>query len=280
MDVHLTDQRIVVTGGSGFLGQHVVAHLTRLGCRQLFVPRRPLFDLTQPADVARLILQQRPDVVLHLAGQAKTGFYPNLIMGAHLIDACLRGGVRKFVQVGRPGNPAHEALFAMVAAYREQHGFGGVNLLLNELYGPGDDFGPATAAVIPALIRMCSEGREQGNRAIEVLKREKSPEPLFVRDAARAVELAAGLDSAECVQASSGRMIDWTRLPAIIARMTGFQGKVRLMGQVGNLPAAGKVTNLPNLPGFEPARSLEDGLEQTIAWYGNMTGRRHYAAAA
>ena len=146
--------------------------------------RRPDFDLTEPANAARLIRQQRPDLVVHLAVQAgveprSDALYQNLIMGGHLIEACYRGEVGKFVQVGRAGHLAHESLFMLVEGYQFRHGFGGVNLRLDDLYGPGDDFGPKTSSIIPALILKCSEGRDRGHKAVESSARDTRPNPDF-----------------------------------------------------------------------------------------------------
>jgi GDP-L-fucose synthase len=285
---HLADKRIVVTGGSGFLGQHVVARLGEIGCRHVFVPRRPQFDLTQSADVSRLIRQQRPDVVLHLAWQSQAGsLYQNLVMGAHLIEACRRDSVGKFVQVGwRRGreNAAPRMLSALTEAYRHEHDFHGVTLVMDDLYGPGDDFGLESSSIIPCLIRACIEGRRHADRVVEVAGRQDRPqtlwpEPLYVRDAARAVELAASEEGAGTVHIATERMTNWTRLSTMIASKIGFQGEIRLT-DLGHSQAQDEAITGKKLSEFHASTALTDGLDETIAWYENMTGRAHYTAAA
>src|SRR5260370_42618611 len=188
--IDLRTRRIIVTGGAGFLGQHVVARLRALGCEHVFVPRRVQFDLTKEDHIWRMLMEQRPDVVLHLAAQVGgiganqknpgTFLYNNLIMGAELIEACRRFGVEKFLQIGTicsypkftpvpfkesdlwngypeetnaPYGLAKKLLIVQLEANRTQFNFNGHNLLLVNLYGPGDNFDLETSHVIPALIR-------------------------------------------------------------------------------------------------------------------------------
>ncbi|HZT82811.1 MAG TPA: NAD-dependent epimerase/dehydratase family protein, partial [Gemmataceae bacterium] len=225
----LRSKRVVVTGGSGFLGQHVVARLRRAGCADVFVPRSADFDLTREADIHRLLERLRPQVVIHLAARvggiganrAQPGsfLYANLIMGAQLIEASRKAGVEKFVQVGTicsypkftpvpfkesdlwngypeetnaPYGLAKKLLIVQLQAYRQQYGFNGVNVLLVNLYGPGDNFDLETSHVIPALIRKCVEAKERGERVLPVWGTGRpTREFLYVEDAARAIHLAA-----------------------------------------------------------------------------------------
>ena len=259
------------------------------------MPRCADFDLTSAAHVARLVRQQRPDVVVHLAGQSGAGsLYNNLTMGAHLIEACHRAGVRKFVQVGRPGNFSHATLFAIAQEYQQNAGFCGLNLVIDDLYGPGDDFGAQTDRLIPCLIRKCLEACQRGDKVVAAapvrIVRPEQPvreddaqeelmghEPLFVRDAARAIELAvASLETARPVHVGTGRLTAWPRLGSAIAHKIGFAGEIR------DLPAPPEpdVLGWKRLPGFQAATTLSDGLDATIAWYLNLVGPRQYAVAA
>ena len=262
----LQASRIVVTGGSGFLGKHLVARLRQAGCNHVFVPRSADFDLTHEADVSRLFAQQRPEVVIHLAAlvggiganRANPGtfLYKNLVMGAQLIEHSRLTGVARFVMVGTicsypkftpvpfkesdlwngypeetnaPYGLAKKLLIVQLQAYRDQFGFNGVNILPVNLYGPGDNFDLETSHVIPALVRKCLEARDRGDRVLTVWGTgSPTREFLYVEDAARAIQLAAErLDTADPVNIGSGQEIRIADLVALIARKTGFQGEVR-----------------------------------------------------
>jgi len=262
----LQTKKILVTGGAGFLGQHVLARLRRLGCERVVAPRSVEFDLTRERDIRRLLDQCRPDVVLHLAARvggiganrANPGsfLYQNLIMGAQLIEQCRLAGVAKFVQVGTicsypkftpvpfkeadlwngypeetnaPYGLAKKLLIAQLQAYAQQFGFNGVNVLPVNLYGPGDNFDLETSHVIPALIRKCLEAQERGERVLNVWGTgTPTREFLYVEDAARAIVLAAEqLDSPEPVNIGSGEEIAIADLVKLIAVKTGFRGEIR-----------------------------------------------------
>src|SRR3954470_324447 len=199
----LSDKRICVTGGGGFLGRRVVEALRGRGCSDVFVVRKSEYDLVRGADVDRLYRDARPDVVIHLAAvvggiganRENPGryFYENLMMGAQLIEGARVNGVDKFVQVGTicaypkftpvpfseehlwdgfpeqtnaPYGIAKKALLVMLQAYRDQYGLNGIYLLPGNLYGPNDNFDPHSSHVIPALIRRCEEARLAGAESI------------------------------------------------------------------------------------------------------------------
>jgi len=259
-------RRVVVTGGSGFLGEPVCRELKKLEPAEIFVPRRAQFDLRDRAAAKRLFDVARPDIVVHLAAvvggiganQANPGrfFFENAIMGIQLIEEARLHGIAKFVGVGTicsypkhtpvpfkeedlwngypeetnaPYGLAKKMLLVQAQAYRQQYGFNGITLLPVNLYGPRDNFDPAYSHVIPALIRRAIEAREQGLTHIEAWGTGKaSREFLFVRDAARAIALATDLYGApEPVNIGSGREVTIRDLTEKVCNLCGFNGEIR-----------------------------------------------------
>lgn len=262
----LRTKKILITGASGFLGQHVVERLKRLGCEQLSLPRSKDFDLTREEDIQSVLRRERPQVVLHLAAAVGgiganrkfpgTFLYKNTVMGVQLIEACRQIGVEKFVQVGTicsypkftpvpfketelwngypeetnaPYGLAKKLLIVQLQAYREQFGFNGVSVLPVNLYGPGDNFDPESSHVIPALIRKCLEARHRGESSITVWGTgTPTREFLYVEDAARAIVLATErLNGSDPVNLGTGKEITIAELTKAIAAKTGFTGEIR-----------------------------------------------------
>src|SRR5687768_4861755 len=221
-------RRIVVTGGAGFLGSFIIKRLQNYPAIEVFVPRSHQYNLTEAGDIKRLLQEKKPDLIIHLAavvggiGINKTNpgkfFYDNLMMGVQLIEQARLHDVKKFVALGTvcaypkftptpfreddlwngypegtnaPYGLAKKMMLVQSQAYREQYGFNTIYLLLVNLFGPRDNFGPETSHVIPAMIRKFVEAKERGAEEV-VLWGDGSPtrEFLYVEDAAEAVLLA------------------------------------------------------------------------------------------
>ncbi len=304
----LRQHRILITGGTGFLGRHVVARLRHIGARDLIIPRSAEYDLTRETDIVRLLHKERPEVVLHLAARVGgiganrkypgTFLYQNLIMGTQLIEYSRRLGVKKFVMVGTicsypkftpvpfretdlwngypeetnaPYGLAKKILLAQLQAYKQEFGFNGVNVLLVNLYGPGDNFDLETSHVIPALIRKCIEAQERGERILHVWGTGRpTREFLYVEDAAEALVTAAEvLETPEPVNIGSGQEISIADLAHLIARKTGFTGEIRFDPNMpdGQPRRCLDVSRAREWLGFTAKTPLEVGLDKTIAWY-------------
>jgi GDP-L-fucose synthase len=261
----LEHTRIVVTGGAGFLGSHVVEELKRAGSRDVFAPRSSNYDLRSAEGVTHMYRDFRPEIVIHLA--AKVGgiganrenpgsfFYENLMMGTELMEQARQQGVEKFVAVGTvcaypkltpvpfkeddlwsgypeetnaPYGLAKKMLLVQAQAYRQQYGFNAIYLLPVNLYGPGDSFDPAKSHVIPALIKRCIDANESGAGSIEVWGTgAASREFLYVGDCARAIILATEkYDKGDPVNLGVGSEITIRELTQLIAELSGFKGKI------------------------------------------------------
>ncbi len=259
-------KRVTVTGGAGFLGRVITERLKTYQNVEVFVPRSRDYDLIEKEDVTRMLIDSRPDLVIHLAavvggiGYNKKNpgkfFYDNLMMGAHLIEQSRVQGIKKFVATGTvcsypkftpvpfkedelwngypeetnaPYGLAKKMMLVQAQAYREQYGFNAIFLLPVNLYGPEDNFNLETSHVIPALIRKCVEARNKGLDFIEVWGTgSASREFLYVEDCAEGIIKAASLyDGSDPVNIGSGREITIRDLVSMIVRLTGFGGEIR-----------------------------------------------------
>ena len=302
-------RRVMVTGGAGFLGRRVVARLEEAGAKDIFVPRSAEYDLRTEDGVRRALADGRPDVVIHLAAvvggiganRENPGrfFYDNAIMGIQLIEQARLAGVSKFVTVGTvcsypkftpvpfreedlwngypeetnaPYGLAKKMLLVQSQAYRAQYGFNAIYLIPVNLYGPGDNFDPATSHVIPALIRKCIEARDTGADHIDVWGTgSASREFLYVNDAAEGIVLAAErYDGAEPVNLGVGREITIRELVTLVARLTRFEGELRWdpSRPDGQPRRALDTRRARERFDFAARTSFEDGLRRTIEWYG------------
>ncbi len=263
--IDLTTKRVLVTGGAGFVGRHLVAALERRGCRHIVVPRRADCDLTREADVIRLFDDVRPQVIVHLAAvvggiganRSHPGrfFYENAMMGLLVYEHARRAGVEKVVGIGTicsypkftpvpfreddlwngypeetnaPYGIAKKLLLVQGMAYRQQYGLNAIHLLPVNLYGPGDNFDVQTSHVIPALIRKCLEARDAGQPEIVCWGTGRATrEFLYVEDCAEGIALAAErYDDPAPVNLGAGFEIAIGDLVAQIAELTGFRGRI------------------------------------------------------
>src|SRR5499426_2226904 len=258
-------ERVVVTGGAGFLGSYVVEKLRERGVENIFVPRSKDYDLVRAENIRRLYDDANPDLVIHLAAvvggiganRANPGkyFYDNLMMGSQLMEEARLRGVRKFVAAGSvcaypkftpvpfkeddlwngypeetnaPYGLAKKMLLVQCQAYRAQYGFDTIFLLPVNLYGPRDNFDLKSSHVIPAMIRKFLAAKEHGAATV-VLWGDGSPtrEFLHVEDAAEAIMLATErYDGPEPVNVGSGREISIRELAELISSEVGFRGEI------------------------------------------------------
>ena len=301
-------RRVMVTGGAGFLGRAVVARLETAGATEIFVTRSRDHDLRTLDGVNRALSDGRPDVVIHLAAvvggiganRENPGrfFYENAVMGIQLMEQARLAGVAKFVQVGTvcaypkftpvpfleddlwngypeetnaPYGLAKKMLLVQGQAYRQQYGFNVIHLIPVNLYGPGDNFDPASSHVIPALIKKCVDAREAGADHIDVWGTgSASREFLYVDDAAEGIVLAAErYDGAEPVNLGVGSEITIRDLAELIARLTDFRGEIRWDSTKpdGQPRRALDTSRARERFGFVAATGFEEGLRNTVGWY-------------
>ena len=294
---------VLVTGGGGFLGSHLVERLKSEG-QDVFVARRRDYDLTSWDDAARLFADAEPELVFHLAAEvggiganrANPGryWYANLMMGAHLLELSRLHRVAKIVMTGTvcvypkhapvpfreetlwdgypeetnaPYGTAKRALLVGGQAYREQYGLNVIHLMPTGLYGPGDNFDLETSHVLPALIRKMLEASDE-----IVLWGDGSPtrEFLYVDDCVDAFLLAAhGYDGAEPINIGAGKEISIRDLTALVASATGFDGNIVWDTSKPNGYPRRKLdtSRAEELFGFRAKTPLREGIERTVAWY-------------
>jgi GDP-L-fucose synthase len=259
------NKRVVVTGGSGFLGSFVVEKLRHRGCGEIIIPRSKDYNLVEMEMVRRLYRDSRPDVVIHLAArvggiganQANPGkfFYDNLMMGAQLMEVGRQVGLMKFIATGTicaypkftpvpfkeenlwngypeetnaPYGLAKKMLLVQSQAYRQQYDYNSVVLFPVNLYGPRDNFNLETSHVIPALIRKCFKAKIDAEQSITVWGTgTPTREFLYVEDAAEGILLAAELyNKSEPINLGAGFELSIHDLVNLIVKLTGYSGKI------------------------------------------------------
>jgi len=264
-NLDLKRKRIMVTGGSGFLGTCIVNKLRERGCESIFVPRKSKYDLVRREAVEQAYADGKPEIVIHLAAvvggiganRENPGrfFHDNLMMGVQLMEEGRRRGIEKFVALGTiccypkftpvpfreediwngypeetnaPYGLAKKMLLVQSQAYRQQYGFHSIFLLPVNLYGPGDNFNPSSSHVIPALIKKCVDAVAAGKDTVEIWGTGKATrEFLYVEDAAEGIVLASErYDTSEPVNIGAGFEISIKDLVELICRHTGFKGKI------------------------------------------------------
>jgi GDP-L-fucose synthase len=309
LDDFWAKRRFLVTGGGGFLGKYVLAELKRNGAQDILAPSKREYDLTKESHVQALFgTAGHVDVVIHLAGG--TGgisfnrkhpgdvVYLNLMINTLVMEYARRSEVGKFVGVGSvceyprhtpvpfreehlwdgypeetnaPYGLAKRMMLVQGQAYRAQHDFNAIHLLLVNLYGPGDCFDPERSHVIPAIIKKVVDAQSAGKTELIAWGTgNASREFLYVEDAAEAIVKATeNYSGPDPVNVGSGSEISTRALVELIARIAGFRGRISWDGTMpdGQPRRCLDTERADRLFGFRALTSLEDGLRKTIAWY-------------
>jgi len=301
-------KRVVVTGGAGFLGSYVLEGLEQRGCKNILVPEIEDYDLVKLEDIVRMYDEMQPDIVIHLAAvvggiganREHPGkfFYENLMMGVQLIEQARVRDIEKFVAIGTvcaypkftpvpfkeddiwngypeetnaPYGLAKKMLLVQSQAYRQEYGFNSIFLLPVNLYGPKDNFDPASSHVIPALIKKCVDAIESGADFIECWGTgSASREFIYAADAAEGILLATeNYNGPEPVNIGAGFEITIKDLVKKIIALTGFKGEIRWDSSKpdGQPRRRLDTSRAKQLFGFEAKTGFDEGLKATIAWY-------------
>lgn len=303
----LKNKKIVVTGGAGFLGTHVVARLVKEKVKDIFVPLSKDFDLRKKEICERVV--KDADIVVHLAAQVggigfineHPGeiFYNNLIMGVELMEAARKAGVKKFVGVGTvceypkvvnlpfkevdlwsgypeettaPYGWAKKMAIVQAGAYYKQYGFKAIHLIPVNLYGPGDNFTRETAHVIPSLIIKIVDAKKEGKGSVSIWGTGLATrEFLYVEDAAKGIVLATkNYDSLDPINLGSGIEISIRNVTELIMELVGYQGRISWdKSKPDGQPRRQLDVSRAEKFGFKSKTDLREGLKKTIDWYLN-----------
>lgn len=305
------DKKVIVTGGAGFLGSFVVEKLKQNGCEDVFVPRIEEFDLRKEADIIRLYKGFKADMVIHLAAvvggiganrdHPGSFFYDNLMMGVQLMEQARLLDVNKFVAIGTvcaypkytpvpfkeedlwngypeetnaPYGLAKKMLLVQSQAYRQQYGFNSIFLLPLNLYGPRDNFNPASSHVIPAIIKKMIDAKQNNDQEVILWGTgEASRGFLYVEDCAEGILLAAEkYNKSDPVNLGTAIEIKIKDLVVLIAKLTGFNGKIKWDNTKpdGQPRRCLDVSRAKQEFSFEAKMSFEAGLRRTIDWYHDL----------
>jgi GDP-L-fucose synthase len=309
LDGFFSKRRFLVTGGGGFLGEFVLAELSRNGAQDILVPRKRDCDLTKERDVQDLFdTAGHVDVVIHLAGVAGgigfnrkypgDVFYANVMINTLVMEWARRSGVEKLVGVGSvceyprqtpvpfreehlwngypeetnaPYGLAKRMMLVQGQAYRAQHNFNAIHLLLVNLYGPGDCFDPERSHVIPAIIKKVVDAQSAGKKELVAWGTgNASREFLYVGDAAEAiVKATASYDEGDPINVGSGSEISMRALVELIAKISDFRGRISWDCTMpdGQPRRCLDTSKAEQLFGFKAGTRLEEGLRSTIDWY-------------
>jgi len=306
-------RRIVVTGGAGFLGNFVTEGLRKRNCKNILVPKIEDYDLVNLKDIVRMYEYMKPDIVIHLAAvvggiganREHPGefFYKNLMMGVQLIEQARLRNIEKFVAIGTicaypkftpvpfkeedlwngypeetnaPYGLAKKMLLVQSQAYRAEYGFNSIFLLPVNLYGPGDNFNPASSHVIPALIKKCVDAIDSGADHIDCWGTGKaSREFIYVADAAEGILLATEhYNGPEPANIGAGFEITIKDLTEKIVKLTGFKGRIHWDSSKpdGQPRRCLDTSRAKKLFGFEAKTPFDVGLKATIQWYVSSHG--------
>ena len=299
-------KKVLVTGGNGFLGSHVVNELKNLNVKDVFTPASKDYDLRNRTDCKKVL--KDIDVVFHLASTSggimflkerpAEAFYDNIMMGVNLIHEAKEAGIEKLIITGAvssypklapipfnekniwdgypdetnaPYGIAKRTLLVQSQAYRQQFDFNSIILFLTNLYGPKDHFDPTSATVIPALINKISSAKKQNEKSISIWG-DGTPtrDFLYVQDAVRGLMLAAEkYDEGLPINLGSDQETTINELVNLISKIIGFKGQIKWDKSKPNGQPRRKVSNklAEEKLGFKSETTLEEGLQKTIEWF-------------
>ncbi|OLS19464.1 MAG: GDP-L-fucose synthase [Candidatus Heimdallarchaeota archaeon LC_3] len=301
------NKRVLVTGGTGFLGKQIVSILENRGA-EVFSPRSKDYDLTKIEDAVKYMEEKKPQIVIHSAAfygglginatQPGKIYYTNLVMGANVMEAARIVNVEKFITIGTacsyPGylegdlnendlwaGPVHDSVAhygltkkimqTQGIAYKKQYNLNSIHLILTNLYGPGDSYNPDRSHVVAALIRKFSEAKLEKKGEIEVWGTGKPiREFMHVKACAEAIIIAAEkYNSLEALNIGTGIGTTIKELVESITKITNFKGKViwNTDKPDGQYKKILDVSKLKNEVGWKNTIPLNQGLEETISWY-------------
>jgi GDP-L-fucose synthase len=300
-------KKVLVTGGTGFLGSHIVDRLRTQGA-EVCVPRSKDANLVSFENALKCMRGFRPQVVIHSAAyyggigfnQLYPGriFFDNLVMGANVMEAARQCEAEKFIAIGTacsyPGylegelkeqdlwnGPPHESVInygltkKMMAvqawAYKKQWGFNAIHLILTNLYGPRDTFHIDRAHVVSALIKKFVEAKQQNQKQVEVWGTGKPVrEFLYVGDCADAIVRAAETyDDTTPLNIGCGKGTSIRELVDDVQRITGFDGQVcwNASKPDGQMKKILDVSRMLSILHWTPPTDLHQGLTKTVEWY-------------